>query len=53
MLLIDNEQFYLGLSFIEKYKIIEIVIGLSALSSIILFLSEFNIKKFAIFLESY
>ena len=50
MLLIDNEQFYSGLSFIEKYKIIEIAISLSALSSIILFLSEFNIKKFAIFL---
>ena len=51
MLLIDNEQFYSGLSFIEKYKIIEIAISLSALSSIILFLSEFNIKKFAIFLD--
>ena len=51
MLLIDNEQFYSGLSFIEKYKIIEITISLSALSSIILFLSEFNIKKFAIFLD--
>ena len=51
MLLIDNEQFYSGLSFIEKYKIIEIAISLSALSSIILFLSEFNTKKFAIFLD--
>ena len=51
MLLIDNEQFYSGLSFIEKYKIIEIAISLSALSSIILFLSEFNLKKFAIFLD--
>ena len=51
MLLIDNEQFYSGLSFIEKYKIIEIVISLSALSSVILFLIEFNFKKFAIFLD--
>ena len=51
MLLIDSEQFYLSLGFIEKYKIIEIAIGLSALSSIVLFLSEFNIKKFAIFLD--
>ncbi len=51
MLLINNEQFYSGLSFIEKYKIIEIAISLSALSSIILFISEFNIKKFAIFLD--
>ena len=51
MLLIDSEQFYSSLGFIEKYKIIEIAIGLSALSSIVLFLSEFNIKKFAIFLD--
>ncbi len=51
MLLIDSEQFYSTLGFIEKYKIIEIAIGLSALSSIILFLSEFNFKKFAIFLD--
>ena len=51
MLLIDNEQFYLGLSFIEKYKIIQIAIGLSILSSIILFVTEFNFKKFAIFLD--
>ena len=51
MLLINSEQFYSSLGFIEKYKIIEIAIGLSALSSIILFLSEFNFKKFAIFLD--
>ncbi len=51
MLLIDSEQFYSSLGFIEKYKIIEIAIGLSVLSSIVLFLSEFNIKKFAIFLD--
>ena len=51
MLLIDNEQFYSGLSFIEKYKIIETVISISALSSVILFLIEFNFKKFAIFLD--
>ena len=53
MLLIDNEQFYLSLSFIENYKIIEISIGLSILSSIILFLNEFNFKKFAILLDSF
>ena len=51
MLLIENEQFYSSLSFIENYKIIEISIGLSALSSIILFLTEFNFKKFAILLD--
>ena len=51
MLLIDSEQFYSSLGFIEKYKIIEIAIGLSALSSIILFLREFHIKKFVIFLD--
>ncbi len=45
MLLINSEQFYSSLGFIEKYKIIEIAIGLSALSSIILFLREFNIEK--------
>ena len=51
MLLIDNEQFYSSLSFIENYKIIEISIGLSLLSSIILFLNEFNFKKFSILLD--
>jgi len=51
MLLIENEQFYSSLSFIENYKIIEIAIGLSALSSIILFLTEFSFKKFAILLD--
>jgi Brp/Blh family beta-carotene 15,15'-monooxygenase len=53
MLLIENEQFYSGLSFIENYKIIEIAIGLSALSTIILFLTEFSFKKFAILLDSF
>ncbi|MDC3120567.1 Brp/Blh family beta-carotene 15,15'-dioxygenase [Candidatus Pelagibacter sp.] len=51
MLLIDNEQFYSSLSFIENYKIIEIAICLSAISSIILFLTEFNFKKFSILLD--
>ena len=51
MLLIENEKFYSSLSFLENYKIIEISIGLSALSSIILFLTEFNFKKFAILLD--
>ena len=53
MLLIDNEQFYSGLSFIENYKIIEIAIGISTLSTIILFLTEFSFKKFAILLDSF
>ncbi len=51
MLLIDNEKFYSSLSFIENYKIIEISICLSALTSIILFLSKFNFNKFAILLD--
>ena len=51
MLLINNEQFYSSLSFIENFKIIEIAIGLSALSSITLFLTEFNFKKFVILLD--
>ena len=51
LLLIDNEQFYLGLNFIEKKKIIQIGIICSTLSSIFLFLKNFEIKKFVIFLD--
>ncbi|MDC3175176.1 Brp/Blh family beta-carotene 15,15'-dioxygenase [Candidatus Pelagibacter sp.] len=53
MLLIENEQFYSGLSFVENYKIVEIAIGLSTLSTIVLFLTEFSFKKFAILLDSF
>ena len=51
ILLIDNEFFYSILSFIEINKIIQIGIFVSTLSSIILFLNKFEIKKFIIFLD--
>ena len=51
LLLIDNEIFYLSLSFIEKNNIIIIGILLSTISSIYLFFKNFEIKKFSIFLD--
>ena len=51
LLLIDNEVFYSSLNFIETNKIIQIGIVSSTLSSIFLFLKNFEIKKFVIFLD--
>jgi Brp/Blh family beta-carotene 15,15'-monooxygenase len=51
LLLIDNEMFYSSLNFIETNKVIQIGIICSTLSSIFLFLKNFEIKKFAIFLD--
>ena len=51
LLLIDNETFYLSLSFIEKNNIIIIGIILSTISNIYLFLKNFEMKKFSIFLD--
>ena len=51
LLLIDNESFYEFLNFIESNKILLYGIILSTLSSIILFIKNFEIKKFAIFLD--
>ncbi|MDC3138711.1 Brp/Blh family beta-carotene 15,15'-dioxygenase [Candidatus Pelagibacter sp.] len=51
LLLIDNEMFYLSLNFIETNKVIKIGIISSTLSSIFLFLKNFEIKKFIIFLD--
>ena len=51
LLLIDNEMFYLSLNFIETNKIIKIGIICSTLSSIFLFLNNFEIKKFVIFFD--
>ena len=51
LILVDNENFYLTLDFIESKKILPILIILSTLSSIYLFLKEFNLKKFSIFLD--
>ena len=51
LLLIDNEVFYSSLNFIESNKVIQIGIICSTLSSIFLFLKNFEIKKFVIFLD--
>ena len=51
LLLIDNEMFYLCLNFIETNKVIQLGIFCSTLSSIFLFLKNFEIKKFIIFLD--
>ena len=51
LLLVDNEIFYSTLEFIEKNKILSIGLILSTLSSILLFLKEFEIKKFVIFFD--
>ncbi len=51
LLLIKNEAFYLGLAFIENKKILDIGIILSTLSSIFLFVKNFELKKFTIFLD--
>lgn len=50
-LLVENEAFYSMLAFIETNQILIIGIILSTLSSIVLFLKEFEIKKFIIFLD--
>ena len=51
LLLIDNEAFYSSLNFIEKNNVIKIGIFCSTLSSIFLFLKNFEIKKFVVFLD--
>ena len=51
LLLIDNESFYVFLNFIESNKILLYGIILSTLSSIILFIKNFELKKFTIFLD--
>ncbi len=51
LLLIDNETFYEFLNFIESNKILFYCIILSTLSSIILFVKNFELKKFTIFLD--
>ena len=51
LLLIENESFYKNLSIIETSKILQIGIILSTLSSIFLFVKNFEIKKFTIFFD--
>ena len=51
LLLINNESFYEFLNFIETNKILLYGIILSTLSSIILFIKNYEFRKFAIFLD--
>ena len=51
LLLIDNESFYESLSFVETNKILLYCITLSTLSSILLFVKNFELKKFTIFFD--
>ncbi len=51
LLLIDNKIFYSNLDFIETNNVIQIGIVCSFLSSVFLFLKNFEIKKFVIFLD--
>ena len=51
LLLIDNESFYEFLNFLESNKILLYGIILSTLSSIILFIKNFDLLKFTIFLD--
>ena len=51
LLFIENESFYISLNFIETNKLLYIGIILSTLSSIFLFVKNFEIKKFIIFLD--
>ena len=51
LLLVDNESFYNFLNLVETNKILLYCITLSTLSSIILFAKNFELKRFAIFLD--
>ena len=51
LLLIKNETFYSSLAFIENNKLLNIGIIISSLSSIFLFIKNFELKKFTIFLD--
>ena len=51
LLLVENEAFYSSLSFIEANKILYIGIFFSSLSSLILFVKDYELKKFTIFFD--
>ena len=51
LLLVDNENFYEFLNFIETNRILLFSIILSTLANIILFTKNFEFKKFAFFLD--
>ena len=50
-LLVENEAFYNFLNFVETNKILLFCIILSTLSNILLFVKNFELKKFIIFLD--
>ena len=50
-LLVENEVFYDFLDFVETNKILLSCIILSTLSNILLFVKNFELKKFTIFLD--
>ena len=50
-LLVENESFYNFLNFVETNKILLFCIILSTLSNILLFVKNFELKKFIIFLD--
>ena len=51
LLLIDDEKFYLYLSNIESFKIIQIIFLLSVFSNFYLFIKSFRFINFSIFLD--
>ena len=51
LLLVENENFYTILSFVEEKNILLLSIIISSISSIYLFTKQFEIKKFTIFLD--
>ncbi len=51
LLLVENEAFYSSLSFIEANKILYIGIFFSSLSSLLLFVKDYELKKFTIFFD--
>ena len=51
LLLINNENFYSSLSFIENNRLIDLGIILSSISSIILFIKKFTLRNFSIFFD--
>ena len=51
LLLIENENFYQNLNFIENNKLLNVGIVLSVISNIFLLIKKFEIKKFIIFFD--
>ena len=50
-LFVENEKFYMYLSFVESFKIIPIIFLLSVFSSFYLFIKNFKFANFSIFLD--